>query len=98
MQRSKNFHNLSEEKLQPLKTGRVSGKKEINKQHSNLCVPALSRKVENLGLSEKGIQFYLDSWRPKTVRQYQVYIKKWYTLCVEKDWDKWNPTVKVFSI
>ena len=56
-----------------------------------MCVPALLRKVDKFNLSKNAQELYLSSWRPKTIRQYQVYIKKWYTLCVQKNWDKWNP-------
>ena len=58
-----------------------------------MCVPALLKKVEHFNLSKHAQTFYLDSWRPKTVRQYQVYIRKWYTLCVEKGWNKDDPSL-----
>ena len=56
-----------------------------------MCIPALLKKVENYDLSQQSTKLYLDSWRPKTIRQYQVYIRKWYTLCVQKGWVKDNP-------
>ena len=58
-----------------------------------MCVPALLKKVEHFDLSQQAKELYLESWRPKTIRQYQVYVRKWFTLCVEKGWNKDNPSL-----
>ena len=36
----------------------------------------------------------MDSWRPKTRTQYSVYLRKWYTLCTIKGWNKDKPKLR----
>ena len=49
--------------------------------------------IKHLTLPQEAIDLYLDAWRPKTRRSYFVYLRKWQTLCIQKNWNKLRPTV-----
>ena len=49
--------------------------------------------IKHLNLPQEAIDLYLDAWRPKTRRSYFVYLRKWQTLCIQKNWNKLRPTV-----
>ena len=52
------------------------------------------KKISGLNLSKNSLDLYLDSWRSKTKLQYSVYLRRWFTLCTIKGWDKENPKLR----
>jgi len=42
------------------------------------------------GVSEKASAVILNSWRGTTQKQYQVYLKKWYSFCNKRGFDPYS--------
>lgn len=57
----------------------------IDAQTSSDGAQAFRSAIRQHGLSEEVSQFLFKSWRPGTQTQYDIYIKRWYNFCSQRD-------------
>ena len=71
----------------------VTSRRTRLSRHPSTDIPYMLNNIKHLNLPQDAIDLYLDAWRPKTRRSYFVYLRKWQTLCIQKNWNKLRPTV-----
>ena len=79
---------------QPHQNGDRSVRRKVTPQRVDSFSSHMLQKVNDLNLTKNSLELYVSSWRPKTRRQYSVYLRRWCTLCVIKNWDKNSPRLR----
>ena len=57
------------------------------RQTQTSCELSIRQLYESRGISKAAVSDIMSSWRPSTKSQYEVYLKKWYILCCERQLD-----------
>ena len=86
-QSTENIHQETQRKRGQLNPSKQSVSRVASVSRSSGSGSLLVRSMDKCNLSKRVKSHLLKSWRPKTIRQYQVYHRRWNTFCIIKGID-----------
>lgn len=66
----------------------------VKQKTTNDCMSSVRDSFRKRGFSEQTTKVLMSSWKPGTRKQYQVYIRKWFQYCNEKQINKVQITLE----